>query len=262
MSWHDLWVGVVVNIASAVAIGLAGFAWYQMARRRRLAFFGLGGDADRVVVYASRLCIPRWTSLGPDSSRRSFEGVATPEYEAIKVADIQGFFGGLGRVWRTTGLRWGDIQVKALIAPAAREDVDREATLITIGSPGYNVVSEMVEEQSDTLVRFANDNNNLAKRDKTVVGGADACFVQRLVSPATGQTIFWLAGPTKDGTTAAVDYLLRNWRKLSRRYRRDRSFCEVLRRTRSGYYVLMEQFPTTEQRRVRGLASRSTPEDG
>jgi hypothetical protein len=102
-----MWVGFVVNVASAVVIGALAAVWFLVLRRRRLAFFGLRGNR-RVVIYASRLYVPTGSSLGPDGHARMFQGVATPNYEATVVASIQGFFAGLGRVWQRTGLRWGD----------------------------------------------------------------------------------------------------------------------------------------------------------
>jgi len=167
-----------------------------------------------------------------------FQGVATPNYEATVVASIQGFFAGLGRIWQRTGLRWGDVQVQALVSPTSKEEIDREATLIAIGSPGYNVVSQMIEKDLGAPARFANDNHDLETRNGEPVGDLNCFLVQRLTSQTTGQVVFYVAGPAREGTSAAVSYLLRDWRKLARLYRRDRTFCEVLRLTSSQQYVL------------------------
>jgi len=240
MLWHEIWVGILSNIASLVVVGAPASAWYLVVRRRRLAFFGLR-DTSRVVIYASRLYVPSGASLGPDGRRRTFQGIATPDYESTVIASIQGFFAGLARFWRRTGLRWGDIDVQSLVSPASKEGIDREATLITIGSPGYNVVSRMVEEDLGTLVRFANDNCDLATPDGTLVGDAACCFVQRITSRTTGQVVFYVAGPAAEGTTAAVHYLRREWRQLAKRYRRGQSFYEVLRLTGAERYVVIHR---------------------
>jgi len=240
MLWHEIWVGVLSNITSLVVVGGPASAWYLAVRRRRLAFFGLR-DTRRVTLYASRLYVPSGTSLGTDGRRRTFEGIATPDYESTLIASIEGFFAGLARVWRRTGLRWGDIDVQALVSPASKEGIDRAATLITIGSPGYNVVSGMVEEDLGPLVRFANDNRDLVAADGTPVGDAACCFVQRVTSQTTGQVVFYVAGPAAEGTTAAVNYLRREWRQLAKRHRGGRSFCLVLRLTGAEQYAVIRR---------------------
>jgi hypothetical protein len=240
MLWHDIWVGVLSNVASVVVVGAPASAWYLVVRRRRLAFFGLR-DTRRVTLYASRLYVPSGASVGPDGRPRTFQGIATPDYESTLIASIEGFFAGLARLWRRTGLRWGDIDVQALVSPAAKEGIDREAILIAIGSPGYNVVSGMVEEDLGSLVRFANDNRDLVAADGMPVGDAACCFVQRVTSQTTGQVVFYVAGPAAEGTTAAVNYLLRNWRQLAKRYRSGRSFCVVLRLTGAEQYTVVRR---------------------
>src|SRR6266566_4678391 len=128
MLWHEIWVGVLSNVASVVVVGAPASAWYLVVRRR-LAFFGLR-DTRRVTLYASRLYVPSGTSLGPDGRTRTFQGIATPDYESSLIASIEGFFAGLAHLWRRTGLRWGDIDVQALVSPASKEGIDREAILI------------------------------------------------------------------------------------------------------------------------------------
>ena len=92
-------------------------------------------------------------------------------------------------------------------------------------------MSGILEEDLGTLVRFANDNRDLVATDGTSVGDAACCFVQRVTSQTTGQVVFYVAGPAAEGTTAAVNYLRREWRQLAKRYRGCRSFCVVLRLT-------------------------------
>ena len=242
MLWREIGVGVLGNLATVVIVAVPTWLGYQLVRRSRLAFFGLPATRPRVIVYASRLYVPRFSSLDPDGRKRSFEGIATPHYEATLIASIQGFFARLGRVWRRVGLRWGDIEVQALVSPASKEGIEREATLITIGSPGYNEVSRMAEDDFGALVQFANENCDLATRDGTLVGDAYCFFVQRLTSRTTGQVVFYVAGPAAEGTTAATNYLLSEWWRLAWRYRGGRSFCVVLRLTSREQYVVVHRF--------------------
>jgi hypothetical protein len=247
MLWHDIWTGTLSNIAAVVLIGVPASTWYLVLRRRRLAFFGFRGTS-RVILYASRLYVPSGASLGSDGRPRTFQGIATPDYESTLIASVEGFFASLAHPWRRTGLRWGDINVQASVSPAVRYQIDREVTLITIGSPGYNVVSGMVEEDLGSFVQFANDNRELVAADGVPVGDGACFFVQRVTSQATGQVVFYVAGPAAEGTTAAVNYLLRNWRQLAKRYGSDRSFCVLLRLISTDQYTVIRDFTHSSDR--------------
>jgi hypothetical protein len=217
-------VGVSANLVAdfiwlilvAAVVGL----WYLQRRRRVLKFFGLQNHR-RVVIYASRLYVKLCGSLGPDGTPRSFRGIASPGYEAELVADIEVFFDRFAPLLRWHGtplLKWADITVDALVSPPPGQ-IEPRYTLIAIGSPGYNVVSETIEANFAAPVTFVSDNAALAlsgvpQEDPDGLLGA----VQRLVNATTGQVAFYVAGPTAEGTTAATKYLLREWKHLAKRY--------------------------------------------
>ena len=126
-------------------------------------------------------------------------------------------------------MRWTDISVRTSVSPETKAEIGKAATLIVIGSPGYNVVSRAVEEDFDVEVTFARDNAVLVHRDTGPLdktGGLG--LVQRVTNHTTGQTAFYLAGPSTPGTIAAATYLLREWRQLAKRHRA-RPFHEIVR---------------------------------
>jgi hypothetical protein len=221
----DYWVSVGANIVAAfiwtvlVAATIAFGYWWR--RRRVLKFFGLQNHA-RVVIYSSRLWVPRFTSLGPDGKKRSFEGIASPGYEAKLIAAIYVFFDGWAPLPRWAGsLIWQDIAVEPLVSPPPGE-IEQHDTLIAIGSPGYNLVSEAMEANFAPLVRFVPDNAGRDNSALALPGGSvlDDPFngaVQRLVNTTTGQVAFYLGGPSAQGTTAATNYLLQEWKTLAKR---------------------------------------------
>jgi hypothetical protein len=227
-------LGVGSSLAAVAVVAAVGWLLHLPRRRRLLAFFGLGNDR-RVFIYASRLFVPKGTSLGPDGLPRSFEGVATPDYEAKIMRDIERFFAGFApRIrWRGAAfLRWEDIKVETQVSPIAPEDIKRVGTLIAIGSPGYNVASGLVEERFDVPVHFAKDNRELALRVGVPLDSAAFGVVQRVVNQSTGQVAFYLAGPSIPGTTAAARYLVHGWSQLARRHRANQ-FYEVVKATSS-----------------------------
>lgn len=206
---------IVANVVTALLGVLAFRLWFLSSTRRRLyAFFGLTKQHPRIVIYTSRLFVTKGGSIGPDGTPRTFVGEAIPNYEAELIKDFGAFFGD-SPVVRWSGaawLRWADVEVVVQVSPASTADMDRASTLITIGSPGYNCVSEAVE-QWGAPARFAADNGLLQLQDGTpldVMAGA----LQRVVHPSTGQVAFYAAGPTAPGTSAAAQTLIRDWKQL------------------------------------------------
>jgi hypothetical protein len=216
----DYWVSVSTNIVAAliwtVFVAATVAFGYWLRRRRVLKFFGLQNHA-RVVIYSSRLWVPCLTSLGPDDAPRSFEGIASPGYEAKLIADIYVFFDGWAPLPRWAGsLIWQDIAVEPLVSPPPGE-IEQHDTLIAIGSPGYNRVSEAIEAELAPPVRFIDDNRALALPGGTPLTDTALGAVQRLVNTSTGQVAFYVGGPSAAGTTAATNYLLREWKTLAKR---------------------------------------------
>ena len=92
MRW--LWEGVASSLVAIVVALLAGNLIYWVTGRRKVkAFFHLG--AGGIVIYTSRLNIPKGGSVGVDGQPRSYAGPAMPEYEIRAVNDIENFLGRL-----------------------------------------------------------------------------------------------------------------------------------------------------------------------
>ncbi len=103
--------------------------------------------------------------------------------------------------------------------PASKEEIEHACTFIVLGSPGYNLVSEAVAVDFNSPVRFVNDNRELATRGGAPIGGPAVGVVQRVKSRTADQVAFHVAGPSMEATTAAANYLLKEWRHLAKRHR-------------------------------------------
>jgi hypothetical protein len=228
--------GILSNLIALVIVAVLGGVSYWLFLRRVLVFFGLPRKGiRRVLIYTSRLDVPLGASRGIDGSLRSFRGTSVPGYETRIVEQFADFFTRGSHHNRL--LHWADIEVKSLASPASKADIWREGTLITIGSPGYNIVSGAAEDDFNAPVRFTNDNSELATRDGDRVGGTYAGVAMRTVRPTTGQVVFYLAGPSERGTTAAVNYLLSEWRALAKRQREWRG---LRRHLKDQFYTVVE----------------------
>jgi hypothetical protein len=220
----DYWVSVSGNLVAALiwvllvaaAVGL----WYTTRRRKLLKFFGLQNHR-RVVIYASRLDVVSGGSLRLDRSGGSFQAIATPEYEVNLIAAIKVFFDRSARFLKWQGtplLSWADINVEAVVSPPAPDQIEPRDTFIAIGSPGYNSASQAIEADFAAIVRFVNDNAALALSGGEPLRDPALGAVQRLANTTTGQVAFYVGGPSAEGTTAATNYLLREWKHLAKRY--------------------------------------------
>jgi hypothetical protein len=217
-------VSVSENIVAALIWIILAAAvvtlWYRKSRRRLLKFFSLQ-DPTRVVIYPSRLNVVPGGSLRPDGSPGSFPGIATPDYEAKLIADLEVFFGRFARLLKWQGtplLRWADITVDTLVSPPLGGPIEARDTLFAVGSPGYNVVSAEIEAKFAPLVRFVSDNAALAVSGGETFTDPAVGALQRLANTTTGQVAFYVGGPSAAATTAAGNYLLREWRALAKRY--------------------------------------------
>ena len=104
-------------------------------------------------------------------------------------------------------LRWSDVDVVVKVSPASKDDIEPSATLITIRSPAYNIVSETVQQEWASPVRFISDDGALVvRKDRSPILGIGA--LQRVVRTATGQVAFYVARTVSGwngGRSAAPD---------------------------------------------------------
>ncbi|HEY6367845.1 MAG TPA: hypothetical protein VI585_23960, partial [Candidatus Binatia bacterium] len=167
---------------------------------------------------------------------RSYAGSAIPLYEVHLVPVFQRLFNLLipgveSMPGFLKNLFLSDVTINVAASPAAQEDVDRNTTLITVGSPGYNRASQRVETGFHALAKFVNDNSALQLGDVAPVTDSNCGFVQKAVDQTTGQVAFYVAGPSSIGTTGAAFFLVTKWKQLDKRYPSHKPFCVMLRVT-------------------------------
>ncbi len=92
-----------------------------------------------------------------------------------------------------------------LPAPLQSQDIDQEGTVITLGSPGYNVVSGHIEISCGSPVRFAQGNAAIQLPGNLVIQNGRQSVVVRLQSG--DRYWFYAAGLSEGGTAAAAFYL-------------------------------------------------------
>jgi hypothetical protein len=224
-------VNVLSDFITLTITALIGVTLYRITGRRKLqAFFGIRDK--RVVIYLSNLNVPLGGALDHRGQRRSYGGDAIPEYEArlvpvfyrlfnAQVPGLKDFPGILKR------LRFSDIEVEIQAAPPSASDVEQKSTFVAVGSHGYNAATEAIEKQFNPTTRV-DPNGFVVMSENHPFGDSSFAVVQRLRDSSTGQSAFYLAGSSSQGTTAAVRFLVTNWSDLHRRHPRGEAFCKIV----------------------------------
>jgi hypothetical protein len=108
-----------------------------------------------------------------------------------------------------------DVEIVVSPAPKSALDIDDRATLITVGSIGYNMVSREVEQNFEPGARL-DPNGHILFADGMQYWGSDYAVVEKCYSSERKQWAFYVAGPTRIGTTGAFSYLILRWPDLRR----------------------------------------------
>jgi hypothetical protein len=236
----EVWLleDIAGNLATVVILVLGGSLLYRLTRRHQASRF-FHAKSNGVLVYTSRLFVPKFSSTGVNGEKRSYEGPAIPGYEGPLTAEIEAFFASLTPSMRhlvggrlaSLSIRWGDIGVRTDLSPERSQEVNTSDTLFIIGSPAYNLAAGTVELDFNPFARFDAKGGPIYLRGSTQLDDRASCIVERSVHPRTGQRAFVVAGFATEGTAGAARYLLNNWHSLYKRYGADAPFCVALRMT-------------------------------
>lgn len=233
---ENIFSGVIANILVAILIIIIGWIFYLLTERRKLLrFFGIS-ETKRLVIYLSNLRIVSGGSIGIDNRPRSYAGKTVVYNEQSVASKFKEKFNYLVPSLSDSPsflskILFADINVVSMPSPLNNSEVEAVSSIVTLGSPGYNVVSLMVESNRISAVRFANDNREIQIANIPNITDEANGFIQRLVISNDNQqrSLFYVAGLSELGTTGAANYLVNNWKTLRKKYRDNESFVIVLR---------------------------------
>jgi hypothetical protein len=219
-------------IALAIAIILGSLIYWFSRRRRLLRFFGCS-RGRRIRLYLSNLDIVRGGAKDPSGLMRSYQGPSTPGYELpfipaifrLFLAPVPGFSDQPGW-WGSLALR--DVEIDASPSPGSVQDIDDSATLITVGSMAYNIVSGEIERNFEPSIRVDPD-GRVTSPDGVQHEGREYAVLAKCRHPSRMQWAFYVAGPTRGGTTSAFLYLVQNWSSLRREFGDNSPFSVTIR---------------------------------
>lgn len=152
-----------INLLSDAIFVLFGlfifWLYYVLSKRSQLLkFFGIE-KSKRIAIYLSNLNVRSGGSTGIDGIRYSFEGSSIAYEESKAAALLQGLFNyflpsQVDKPEILNKLLISDIDVKSYASPANENAIEQSATILTIGSPAYNIVSRKIQGDSHILAKF------------------------------------------------------------------------------------------------------------
>ncbi len=227
---RDIASNLAADVIFFAALLLVGWILFIRTRRARLLrFFGAAGSR-RLVVYISRLQVRSGGAVDPAGRPRTYSGVAVA-FGEVEVADLfRAIFvsplPALEKPGVLSNLQVAGVQLQILPSPLRQSEIDGEASIITLGSPGYSVVSETVERLG-TQVKFDLASGAINVQGIAPITDTTYGFVERIVSG--GRSFFYCAGRSELSTVGAAYYLTANWSRLADQYKDDCNFLVMLK---------------------------------
>jgi hypothetical protein len=228
--------GVISNfIFLLLIVGIGWTIYFFTERRKLLGFFNIK-NTKRLVIYLGNLRIIQGGSLGTDNLTRGYCGTTIVYSEQVTATKYKERFNYLvpsisESPTFLSKILFSDIIVTSLPSPLSENEIEANCSIISFGSPGYNKVSEVIENYADTSVRFTNDNSTIQLDNIPPLNDPFNGFIQRLVinNDRSSRSIFYVAGLSEHGTIGAANYLINNWKQLRRKYGDNSSFYIVVR---------------------------------
>lgn len=211
---------------------MGGVIWIRSRRRRIMRFFGIS-LTRRAVVYLSNIRVIGGGSIGVDSVQRAFSG-ETVSFEEMRIAgefanlfafpfpklsqSLSGFLSG----WLVDTTR---IQLQR--SPVSETEIDLSTSLVTLGSPAYNIVSQYVEQHANCHAKFSKDMSSIIVSNLPPIDDKRYGFIQKITGGDKRTAYFYAAGLSTLGTVGAAHYLCDQWSYLEKEHR-DKGFTVLL----------------------------------
>lgn len=238
--YENIITGIIANTIFFVLMIAIGWSAFLIARRRKLLkFFGIG-QTKRIIVYLSNIRVLQGGSVGTDGKPRAYAGTTVTFGEAVQANLFPNLFSYLipGLTNQPGILKYllvSDVKVVVSPSPLREEDIDRSSTIVTFGSPGYNVVSQWAERKLVPRMKFSNDNGNIMVDGLPNITDGRQSFVQRLYDSENKRWVFYTAGISELGTVGSAYFLVSQWRKLYKKYGEKDSFSHIISVNQQNY---------------------------
>ena len=174
--WDDIWINLISNFLYSVLLFGIVYVIYLFTKRLKLMkFFGIE-NTKRLIIFTSNLQVKENGSEGKNGLSYSFRGTAIPYEESRAAAKFQSLFNyflpsQVEKPGFISKLLVSDTDIKVLSSPIDKEPFEKSATIITLGFPAYNTISDYVEDNFNPSAKlcYLNGTNNFSvKTDSTL----------------------------------------------------------------------------------------------
>jgi hypothetical protein len=243
--WQDILVHLLSDVLFLILLALFAVIVHIVTRRHILGFFGVG-DSRSIVVYLSTLHVGGKIvdayghehivgAFDANGIMRSYTGQAVVFSEVENAHRFKELFNqplpflGDTPEWLKR-LSVADVDVNITNSPASFDQIRADVSFISIGSFGYNTASRLIEANAHYNVKFASDGSSIEVRNLSNSESDPTCaFIQRICDPEANRSMFQVAGLSELGTNGAGRYLVRNWKKLHKKYGNKQNFLLMLK---------------------------------
>jgi|SRR5215813_691608 len=211
---------------------IIGGGWYLWRRRALLSLFQVG-KTKPLIIYLSRVEVVQGGSVGVGGVARSFAGPTVTASEASAATVLAGIFEYLipglesqPGILKTLFTR--DISVFVQPSPISVQQIPPEVSIVSVGSPGYNCVSEWAQGQLNPRVWFSRNNDALETHTGRSFAHPDTGMVQVLYDAQNDRRVFYVGGIAEAGTRAGLLYLALKWKELKQNMGKQRVFAGLV----------------------------------
>jgi hypothetical protein len=214
----DVVTGVLGNFVFWLLFVVVAFVVFKIAKRKPLfSFFGIG-DEKVIRIYISNLSVV--AAADQSGTPRNYRGQAVVHNELLEATKLAKVFSALlpgfaDKPGLLGSLSLSDVDAQILPAPPKQNTIT-SSSFVTVGSPGYNDVSGLVQSSFKSPIRFIEDNAKFSIGGVGVIGNPRQSFICRI--PNGKNFIFYVGGLGEGGTCAALYYLRTHWNELHREF--------------------------------------------
>jgi hypothetical protein len=241
--WNIIW-DLFLTVAPYLSVALFTIVClivYKLSKQRKLLkFFGADNISRRIIVYLSSLLIPRGNAYGFDGQQRSYQGITVPIEEfsystpITKEFSLDPFDSVIPFIRNPLKKKYAffrNTQIDVNASPMKEMDIDfSSCSIITIGSQGYNIVSNYCTSHNLSQIVISNNGTEIqivkGKYKGELISPPsarhDIAILEKLIDKSRKcTTIFVCAGLSTIGTMGSIQYLIDHWQELYKKYKKD-----------------------------------------
>ena len=198
----DLFINILACIILFVVPIVSSWLYYRISRRNKLIqFFGIRKPYN-IVIYLSNLRVEQFGAKGIDGHVRSDRGSTGAAKEILAANGIKELINNIMPALVNQGilskLKIADIQVDILLSPLDKGDIEKATSIITLGTPAYNLVSNYVEKTLHSKVQTIFGVIDRTKDNEESLNDIPQITPSGLISGSPGTADYYLWGTTTD----------------------------------------------------------------